>query len=123
MATRSHIVVKDSVNNKEHFVYHHCDGYIEGVGKWLKEFIRDRYNPNEFTSDEFCKQIEDWDSSFEYEDHGIHGDEEFIYHVEIDNGNRNITVTVEEEHFEKDEEGKWKTWWKNVDEYKELFEK
>lgn len=121
MSTRCHIVVKNTTENKKHYVYHHCDGYLDGVGKELKEFIKDKYQPTHYTSDEFCKQIENWNCSYEYEDCGIHGDEEYIYHVEIDNDNHSIIVSAEKEKHEKDENGKWKSWWEDIGEYKESF--
>ena len=50
MSTRSNIVVKDS--DSEHTIYHHCDGYLDGVGKELKEFIDTQYKPDTRTADE-----------------------------------------------------------------------
>ena len=37
MSTRSHIIVTDGQNT--HYVYHHCNGHLDGVGAELKYFI------------------------------------------------------------------------------------
>lgn len=128
MSTRCHLIVKDNKND-ERYVYHHCDGYLEGVGKEIKEFTNSVYTPIEFTSDEFCKQIENWDDSYEYEDSGIHGDEEYIYTIDINFDLKTIKFSVEEEHVirkynkDKTEIIGWDSEWIPIDEYTEIINK
>lgn len=75
MSTRCHIVVKQ--DGIERFLYHHCDGYPEGVGEDLVKIL------------EKCPD-HDWETIFQYafeydcsyeEDFGIHGDEEYLYYI------------------------------------------
>lgn len=130
MSTRCHIVVKNTTEKKENYVYHHWDGYINGVGKELKEFIKDKYEPSIFSADEFCKQLENWDCSYEYENCGIHGDEEYIYYVDINSEEQAITLSVKEKTVSRiyDENNKtkivgWDSKWNFVDDYMETFKK
>lgn len=117
MSTRANIVVKDS--NSEHTIYHHCDGYIAGVGKELKTFIDKNYKPDSRSADEFCKQIEDWDSSYEYDDCGVHGDVEYIYYVNISTDT--VVVSVEGMHYEKTPDGRYYKTWLPIKEYNQTF--
>ena len=82
MSTRAHIIVIDS--KSKHYVYHHSDGYPEGVGEEVLEFIND--NPDKLNDAyEFCTALENFDKQYEFEDAGIHGDEEYIYFVDLEN--------------------------------------
>lgn len=80
MATRAHIIVKDSTDTC--YVYHHYDGYPEGVGAELETFIKKIYSGNG-TARSFCEELEGWDSSYEFENIGPHGDEDYIYTVQL----------------------------------------
>jgi len=81
MATRAHIIVKNS--EKKCYIYHHWDGYPEGVGKGFREYLnkyKDLTDPKEF-----CKAVEAENPTYEFENEGLHGDEEFVYVVDFDN--------------------------------------
>lgn len=79
MSTRCHVVVIDT-DNKKHYIYHHCDGYPEGVGSELTYILG---NCSKYDWETICEKILE-DSSYE-EDDSIHGDEEYIYHILADN--------------------------------------
>ena len=83
MATRAHLIIKDK-DGDERFIYHHWDGYPEGVGKEVREFLHLEEVANIFNAQEFCKAIEKWDCSYEFEDTGLHGDEDYIYEIDLD---------------------------------------
>lgn len=119
MSTRANIVVKDS--NSEHTVYHHCDGYVAGVGKELKTFIDKDYKPDSRSADEFCKQIENWDYSYEYDDCGVHGDVEYIYYVYINS--TSIEVSATHSYYDKRPDGKFVEVWEPISEYYKVFKK
>lgn len=117
MSTRASIIVKDS--DSEHTSYHHCDGYIEGVGEELKEFIGTQYKPDKRTADELCRQLEDWDDSYEYDDCGVHGDVEYIYTVNI--LTNTVKVSVEGVKYNKTSDGRWDEEWQPIKEYNQTF--
>ena len=85
MSTRCHIkVIKD---NQTCYVYHHTDGYPEGVGKELRGYLRKWCgSKEEFTAEDFCTYLENEDSSYYFENIGLHGDEEYLYTVDFDKG-------------------------------------
>lgn len=85
MSTRCHIIIEKADNDPQ-FVYHHCDGYPEGVGCELVEILK-----------EYDKDINfaDWDQltiidrliqySSAYErDEFMHGDEDYIYRIDCE---------------------------------------
>ena len=118
MSTRSHIIVTNG--NTTHYVYHHCDGYLEGVGKELKDFtkkfVRSSYLKN---PEVFCKELENWDDSYRFEDRGPHGDEEYIYTVKIYEDS-SIEVSVLELQCTKLSTG-WDEKWISVPEFTQTF--
>ena len=84
MSTRAHIIVKDE--NEKHYLYHHCDGYPEGVGAELRNIFKDLNDEERFdTADDFCEWISDYDNGYEYEDYGLHGDEDYVYVIDFPN--------------------------------------
>jgi hypothetical protein len=85
MSTRCHIkVIKD---NRTCYVYHHTDGYPEGVGEELRGYLRKWCgSKEEFTAEDFCTYLENTNPSYEFENIGIHGDEEYLYTVDFDKG-------------------------------------
>lgn len=118
MSTRSHIIVTDGRNT--HYVYHHCDGYVDRVGAELKDFAnnfaKSEYSKN---SDTFCRKLENWNSSYEYEDCGPHGDEEYLYTVKIfEEGN--IEVSVIKLQCTKINTG-WEEKWIPIPEFTQIF--
>jgi len=80
MSTRCHIIVKN--NNRETFIYHHCDGYPSGVGAELEELLSECERDNNFNN--LVDKITDIDGGYVV-DGGIHGDEDFIYTITLNN--------------------------------------
>ena len=118
MSTRAHIVVISE--DEERYVYHHSDGYLEGVGEDLKYFLKDIYKPSDYSADELCQQLEDWDVSYQYEDSGIHGDEEYIYYIDIYPDK--VIISVETAEYAKTADGDWDETWKEIPEFTETIE-
>lgn len=118
MSTRSHIIVTDGQNT--HYVYHHCDGYLDGVGTELKDFTN-KFAKSEYykNSDIFCRELESWDSSYEYEDCGPHGDEEYLYTVKISKDST-IEVSAQRLHSTKISTG-WEEKWVSIPEFTQTF--
>lgn len=111
MSTRCNVVIKD--NDATKYVYHHCDGYLSGVGSELKEFLRDQYKPFNFTAEELRVQLNKWDQSYEIDDSGIHGDIEYLYTIEICK-DHSILITAEELDWKTDS-------WKKIIDYTEAI--
>ena len=86
MSTRCHVVIKDDDNEFEvtHFIYRHCDGYPSGAGEDLKTILREYKSDLGFNIPDLVKEIIDSDNGFEDENCGIHGDEEYIYMIDIE---------------------------------------
>lgn len=84
MSTRCNILVQDNTGSYQ--LYHHCDGYPEGVGEELKDYL----NTEEFSLEahEFALELESWDSSYEYEgkDATLHGDIDYLYKINLEDG-------------------------------------
>ena len=80
MSTRCHIIVKE--NNKETFIYHHHDGYPSGVGAELEGLLAKCEHANDFN--DLAHRIELLGGEYEI-DGGIHGDEDFIYTIIVNN--------------------------------------
>lgn len=78
MATKAHIIVKD--NKSKYYVYHHYDGYPDSVGKKLKDFIEYTDENNAFV---FCNKLNKSDKQFEFENLGLHGDENYVYVIDF----------------------------------------
>ena len=76
MSTRCHIVVEESFD-KEHYIYHHCDGYPSGVGAELKEILE---KCPSYDWETIMENILGYSDQYE-EDNGIHGDEEYLYEI------------------------------------------
>ena len=82
MSTRCHIIIEESFD-KEHYIYHHCDGYPEGVGEELKEILE---KCPSYDWETIMEKILAYSDQYE-EDNGIHGDEEYIYVITPLNSN------------------------------------
>ena len=89
MSTRSNIFVDFNGERKQ--FYHHCDGYLDGVGKDLLVRLEiacsraRKADPGlvERTKnvyEEFIKLLEE-EGSYKPEEIGLHGDIEFLYYV------------------------------------------
>jgi len=82
MSTRCHVILEKKDCETE-FVYHHFDGYPEGVGEelvgLLKKFPFKNWEP--YVLSTWLSQQDDL-----YEpDEGIHGDEDYVYKIDCDN--------------------------------------
>lgn len=93
MSTRCHIIVKE--NNKETFIYHHHNGYPSGVGAKLESLLAECEHISDFNN--LVDRITFIDRGYEVDD-GIHGDEEFLYTITLD---ENLCTLKCEEYPEK----------------------
>lgn len=87
MSTRCHVIIREveETDNArylctEHYVYHHCDGYPDGVGSELKKILE---SCPSYDWETIMEKILDYSDEYE-EDSGIHGDEEYIYDIEAE---------------------------------------
>lgn len=80
MSTRCHIVVKEKAFDNI-YIYHHCDGYPDGVGSELAEALKTYTGP--WNAPSITKFIESIDDQYEV-DSDIHGDEDYIYEISCD---------------------------------------
>lgn len=118
MSTRSHIIVTDG--KATHYVYHHCDGYLEEVGAELKDFIRRFIKSNSTKNSKiFCTELENWNASYIFEDCGPHGDEDYLYTVKILEEDT-IEVSALELHCIKTSTG-LKEEWVSIPEFTQTF--
>lgn len=102
MSTRSNIFVDFNGERKQ--FYHHCDGYLKGVGKDLlvrmeMAFARARNAipyplkdvnfglRTERAYKEFLNLLEE-EGSYEPEEIGLHGDIEYLYYVKFVSGEK-----------------------------------
>lgn len=94
MSTRSNIFVDFNGERKQ--FYHHCDGYLDGVGKDLlvrmemaitrarkaiSYLVGDNFS-TERVYKEFITLLEE-EGSYEPEEIGLHGDIEYLYYVKF----------------------------------------
>lgn len=94
MSTRASIIVCDQTG-KRLYIYHHTDGYPDGVGQDLKDFLETYTKASDSTWD--CYDItmkilalgEDYENAT-----SIHGDVEYKYIISTDRAA--ITLTVED---------------------------
>ena len=86
MSTRCNIIIKEK-NEEPLIIYHHHDGYPEGVGAELKNVISERINSICGCKGTIKKYILSrilYDVSHQYEEtDSIHGDIEYLYVLEI----------------------------------------
>lgn len=100
MSTRSNIFVDFNGERKQ--FYHHCDGYLDGVGKDLLVCMELSYieaikavsylavnDPiTEKAYEEFLKLLEE--GSYEPEEIGLHEDIEYLYYVKFVSGEKDV---------------------------------
>lgn len=85
MSTRCNIILKD--DEHQVILYHHCDGYPEGVGSFLYRKVNDNLKKGRFC---FAEDIANYllkdeeDNSYELTS-GIHGDIEYLYEIDTHN--------------------------------------
>ena len=78
MSTRCMIKIYKK-NFASEFVYHHCDGYPDGVGSELIKILR-YYRNVEWTPNKIANILEAYDSQYENDgDVNAHGDEDYLY--------------------------------------------
>lgn len=81
MSTRAHILVKGG--SEKFYLYHHHDGYPEGVGKNLKNYLNNlkwTWYPDDIVNDLVKGHI---DEGYEITS-CMHGDEEYLYLIDCD---------------------------------------
>jgi hypothetical protein len=90
MSTRCHVIVRNGKNeNKEkwNYIYHHCDGYPAGVGKELSDILTEiqgnGVSRNDFNANFITENILNYSDEYEL-DNSIHGDEEYIYLIDVE---------------------------------------
>lgn len=84
MSTRSNIIVMSVEEDKATYLYHHCDGYPEGVGAHL--VARYKNLCDEIGGEPSFQAVVDRitaDSDYEHTD-GVHSDIEYLYIVRTD---------------------------------------
>lgn len=80
MSTRCHVVIIEP-DDTEHYIYHHCDGYPDGVGSELNGILE---SCPSYDWETIMEKILNYSDEYE-EDSGIHGDEEYIYEIDTNN--------------------------------------
>lgn len=84
MSTRCNIVVRDS--KRQYILYHHHDGYPEGVGIDLWNRFSDKLGNTRYDAinvvNELLKDKEDDDYELT---HGLHSDIEYLYEIDLMN--------------------------------------
>ena len=84
MSTRCHTIVTKS--GKEAFIYRHHDGYPSGAGEDLKDFIKEnKKNLKDWSVNDFGAELQNYGCGYEFENIGVHGDEDYVYFVDLDN--------------------------------------
>ena len=84
MSTRCNIIIKEK-NQEPIYVYHHFDGYPEGVGSELKEILSTRFN-EVLTGKNIENFLYNYDTQYEKTD-SIHGDIEYLYILTVKDNN------------------------------------
>lgn len=96
MSTRCNVIVRDLATESETVLYHHCDGYLSGVGFDLLDYVRRMIDLN---IDRRCQDIACWlieqNDGYEMTD-GIHGDIEYLYIVEMNSKQAGMKVRAYE---------------------------
>lgn len=81
MSTRANIIVKDS--NSTVYLHRHCDGYPDGLGSELNEFLNSIKNNNNLSFYEIIGRILTGGVDDVRYTTGIHGDIEYKYIIEV----------------------------------------
>ena len=115
MSTRAHIIIKKK-GEEDTYVYHHCDGYPDGVGEDLKRFIIDEGTAEKPKS--FATLLNERDDYFRIDD-GIHGDEEYIYYIDIYPDK--VIISVETGEYIETADSDWEEIWKEIPEFTETI--
>lgn len=93
MSTRCHIFIKQA--EKEIPMYHHHDGYPDGVGVELKDILKALSESGKLSFAEIVTGILLYDDEYEVEPcRCIHGDEEYIYYIDV--GDTSVRLTCKD---------------------------
>ena len=86
MSTRATILIKEK-DQKDIWIYHHCDGYPEGVGSDLKNYLKTQkygWISYEIANDLIKDRADLKDDGYELTE-AQHGDEAYGYIIDCDN--------------------------------------
>lgn len=86
MSTRANIFIRNDYGDDEKVViYHHCDGYPEGVGKVLTRILHKFSTENHSTvsKEELANYICSSDKEFRITTPCMAGDAEYIYEINL----------------------------------------
>lgn len=105
MSTRCNIILQDDNAAKRIYLYHHHDGYPEGVGSDLAHYIAEWNKLYFYAIEEYANRLIKGEQSPFYEKvddeyrltRGLHGDIEFLYilHFAFDAETGRNTLTLE----------------------------
>lgn len=87
MSTRANIFIRNSYDDREkEVIYHHCDGYPEGVGRTLSQILRSipKDVRESLTKLSLAEYICEKDSDFQITTPCMAADAEYIYEVCLD---------------------------------------
>ena len=102
MSTRATILIKSKKQNEEVRVYHHSDGYPDGVGSEIKAYLKniDRWYVYDIANDLIKgKECDDYYELTPCQ----HGDEDYAYLIDCDNKTLTCYVVGHDEFEWKDE--------------------
>ena len=86
MSTRANIYIRESCDDREkEILYHHCDGYPEGVGRTLRSILHKlpKEGTMTLTKQSLAKFICDNDSDFRITTPYYVGDAEYVYEINL----------------------------------------
>lgn len=108
MSTRCNIIITDDATEKRVQMYHHHDGYPEGVGADLKGFLS-RWPGEKPTADAIAAGLNAYSAEYEYDgpDTALHGDIEYLYIVDMDEYEFHLRCYSVTWDFKDDVTGSW----------------
>ena len=96
MSTRTNIIIKKTINGEEKLcqLYRHNDGYPEGAGQELLDFLSKEENCKYDNPMDMGQAIVEQDAAdvVEGEEENLHGDIEYFYEIDMDE--RTIVCTA-----------------------------
>lgn len=84
MSTRCNVIVKDKY--REFWLYHHHDGYPEGVGADLVKRLKQGFERDADVAEVVNALVKDYKDEYEITT-GEHGDIEYLYTIDCDKKN------------------------------------
>ena len=79
MSTRAHVAIKTREGEFLH-MYHHCDGYPDGVGCELSDILSDY--KGDWDGEDVRKFINEKESDYQITEHGVVWDQEYVYIID-----------------------------------------